>query len=179
MIIGITGKTGSGKGVFSRHLQEINPNIVHIDLDKIGHLVLTWKETIHELTLEFGEGILNEEGVIDRKKLAERAFATGVGTRTLQWITWPKILAHVKELMSDETKDYILDGVKLMEAPEIKRICQHLYLIKAPVEIRRVRIMERDHITEEQWLAREDRSPKYQEIEFDFVIINNGRHRHG
>ena len=41
MIIGICGKSGSGKSTLSKTLTNHYKNIIHLDIDKVGHNVLT------------------------------------------------------------------------------------------------------------------------------------------
>ena len=50
MVIGICGKSGSGKSTFASRLSN---KFYHLDVDKIGHLVLTFDEVKKELVSSF------------------------------------------------------------------------------------------------------------------------------
>lgn len=72
-IIGITGKSGSGKTAFASLLaQKLHCN--YIDVDKIGHMALYRPEILDELCKKFGDGILDENGNLDRKKVGNIVF---------------------------------------------------------------------------------------------------------
>ena len=49
MIIGICGKSGSGKSRLAREIMKLSKNeVVHLDIDKVGHNALTPKEAQEE-----------------------------------------------------------------------------------------------------------------------------------
>ena len=70
MIIGICGKSGCGKSTLSRMFLDRYSNAVHLEIDKVGHYVLTLPEVQEELVKAFGIEVLNE-GKVDRGKIAE------------------------------------------------------------------------------------------------------------
>ena len=55
MIIGICGKSGSGKSTLSKTLTNHYKNIIHLDIDKVGHNVLTIKDVKNELIKRLDE----------------------------------------------------------------------------------------------------------------------------
>ena len=69
MVIGITGPSGAGKGTVSKMLNA--RGFHHIDTDLLAREVVP--ETLPRLVETFGE-ILNEDGTLDRKALAKKAF---------------------------------------------------------------------------------------------------------
>lgn len=72
-IIGITGKSGSGKSTFASLLAK-KLNCIPIDIDKIGHQALYNPDVLTTLTQKFGNGILDNEGKLDRKKIGDIVF---------------------------------------------------------------------------------------------------------
>lgn len=66
-VIGITGKSGSGKTTFASLLAK-KLNCKHIDVDQIGHEALYRPEVLDVLYEKFGTEILDENGNLDRKK---------------------------------------------------------------------------------------------------------------
>lgn len=72
-VIGITGRSGSGKTTFASLLAK-KLNCKHIDIDKIGHLALYRPEVLDILCKKFGTEILDENGNLDRKKMGDIVF---------------------------------------------------------------------------------------------------------
>lgn len=69
-----------------------------VDTDKIGHSILlesTAGNVHNKLVTTFGEGILDEEGVIDRKKLGSIVFEDASLRRKLNQITHPRIVSKM------------------------------------------------------------------------------------
>ena len=99
MIIGICGKSGSGKTTLANQIIENLPTkAVHLDIDKVGHKVLSFPEIKEELKNSFGESIINLNEV-DRKKLGEIVFASRNEMDKLTEITW--------KYMQMEIDDYL------------------------------------------------------------------------
>lgn len=66
-IIGITGKSGSGKTTFASNLSK-ELKYKHIDIDKIGHEALYIPEIIDFLCKKFGTEILDSNRKYRQKK---------------------------------------------------------------------------------------------------------------
>lgn len=85
----IIGGMGAGKSTARKAL--VDAGLPFIDLDKVGHDVLTWDTVKEELVETFGADIMNAEGEVDRKALAHKAFVSPAETRKLNRITVPRI----------------------------------------------------------------------------------------
>jgi dephospho-CoA kinase len=81
MVIGITGPSGAGKGTVSKMLKA--RGFHHIDTDLLAREVIP--ETLPRLVETFGE-ILNEDGTLDRKALAKKAFSSAENTEKLNML---------------------------------------------------------------------------------------------
>ena len=95
----IIGGMGAGKSTARKAL--VDQGLPYIDLDLVGHQVLSWDTVREELKETFGSDIFDEEGTVDRRKLAARAFASPAETRKLNRITLPRI----EELFSDRVDE--------------------------------------------------------------------------
>ena len=74
-LIGLTGPTGSGKSEVSRILAD--RHIPVIDADELARRVVEpGSACLKELVREFSDDILHEDGSLNRRQLARRAFAT-------------------------------------------------------------------------------------------------------
>ena len=95
--VALTGGVACGKSTVARMFAELGAQVV--DADRLVHELYRKGEPVyHELVRHFGEGILREEGEIDRARLATLAFDGGrvaelnaivhpaVGRRQREWI---------------------------------------------------------------------------------------------
>jgi dephospho-CoA kinase len=100
MIVGITGGIGSGKSTVTKIFHKFGYSIV--DADKIARNMLEYgTETYHEAVNCFGQGILYEDGRINRSKLAEIVFNDSEKLAKLNRITHKA----VREIALKEIED--------------------------------------------------------------------------
>lgn len=85
----IIGGMGAGKSMATQALVE--QGVPFIDLDEVGHEVLTRDYVKADLVEAFGDDILDESGEVDRLALAAKAFVDEVHTSLLNSITMPRI----------------------------------------------------------------------------------------
>ncbi|WP_428421806.1 dephospho-CoA kinase [Paraeggerthella hominis] len=102
----IIGGMGAGKSTARKALVE--QGLPNVDLDKVGHDVLLWDTVKAELTDTFGADILGEDGEIDRRALAAKAFVNPAETRKLNRITLPRI----EEAFTDRIAELEQEGHK-------------------------------------------------------------------
>lgn len=169
MIIGICGKSGSGKSTLSNFITEKYDNAIHLDIDKVGHKVLTKREVIEELKICFGNCITINDS-IDRKKLGELVFTSHKKMRKLTDITWKYMQIEIDEfLVENKSKLIILDWLLLPKSKYFE-MCDVKILLDIPCEIRKERVMKRDNITEKDFELRENATYNADENLFDYVI---------
>lgn len=173
MIICICGKSGSGKSTLARILVEkYKNNSIHLDIDKIGHAVLTIDEVKKELIKSFGENIISKNH-IDRKKLGQIVFDSRLEMEKLSDITWKYMQIEIDKIISkNKDKIIILDWLllpisKYFEMSDIK------ILLDIPYEIRKKRATKRDNISNEAFDLREKSSINFNKIDFDYIIKEN------
>lgn len=102
----VIGGMGAGKSTARKAL--VDQGLPYIDLDLVGHQVLSWDTVREELAETFGPDIFDHEGTVDRKKLAAKAFSSPAETRKLNRITLPRI----EELFSDRVDELARAGHK-------------------------------------------------------------------
>lgn len=96
MIIGLTGGIASGKSTVSNYLRELGAYI--IDADQLAHSIIKRDKPAYLKIVEhFGRIILDEDGEINRSRLAEIIFNDYDKKRELEEITHPFILAEIYE----------------------------------------------------------------------------------
>lgn len=142
-IIGLTGGSGCGKSVVAKAATDLG--FKHIDTDELGHNVLLKpNEAYYKLVEEFGEEILNGNGVIDRKKLGNIVFSNSKKLEILNNITHPAITEVVKDMLEDLT---IIDGAVIHLTPEILEMCDVIIAVTNSDDRRIDFICNRDKIS--------------------------------
>ncbi|HIY08219.1 MAG TPA: dephospho-CoA kinase [Firmicutes bacterium] len=178
MIIGLTGQTGAGKSTVSQILRDQGAAIV--DADQVARQVVgCGSGCLAEIALEFGIGVLQADGTLNRRKLGDIVFHDKQKLRRLNQITFPYITREIQETIDrhkrEGTQWIILDAPTLFESGSNK-MCDKVISVIASPELRRNRIMIRDNITEEQ---ADSRIASQHEDEFytqqsDYVLENSG-----
>lgn len=172
MIIGICGKSGCGKSTISESLLKLRKDVIHCNIDNIGHSVLFKQEVKEEMLKQFGNCVFDENS-INRKKLAELVFISRENMQTLSLITWKYIKEEINKIIeNNKDKQIILDWILLSET-EFFDICDIKVLIDTSYEIRKERAIKRDNIKPEDFDLREKASIEYNKSKFDFVIDGN------
>ena len=99
MVIGLTGPSGSGKSAVAACLRE--QGVFVIDCDLVAReVVLPMTPGLSALCATFGNEILQEDGSLNRRKLAEIAFSDPKLTQKLNETIHPFILKRIAELMA-------------------------------------------------------------------------------
>ena len=175
MIIGICGKSGSGKSALANQIIELTNNkAVHLDIDKVGHSVLLLPEIKEELINSFGGSII-KENIIDRKKLGKIVFNSRNEMHKLSDITWKYMQIEIDNFLKvNKDKIIILDWL-LLSISKYFAMCDIKILLDIPYEIRKERAMKRDNITEEAFDLREKASIDFDKNNFDYVINSNDK----
>ena len=172
MIIGLTGPTGAGKSSLSAFAQSIGFKV--IDCDKLARKATEkGTEGLNALVEAFGEGILNADNSLNRKALAEKAFASPQKTELLNKTILPFIIALVeKEIDCDKV---LLDAPTLFESG-VDKLCDKTVAVLADSKIRLQRIKKRDNLSIDAALLRMNagKPDSFYEKKADFIVFNNG-----
>lgn len=169
MLISIVGKSNSGKSYISRTLMNYSKHIHVLDIDKIGHEVLTHEDVILKLVEAFGSSIL-ENGRVVRKRLSKIVFNSSIAMDKLTDITWEAmekiidafILAHEEEIV-------ILDWL-LLPKTKYFNLSDFRILVTASYETRLKRAIIRDNITKEAFDSRDNAGLDFNPNDFTYVI---------
>ena len=169
-IVGLTGPSGTGKTTLTKKASEMG--FFTIDCDKVAHEVVpTLKPQLIEA---FGEDVF-ENGVLNRKKLADKAFINSEETQKLNNITLPAIVAKIKEIIKDSGSLFILlDGATIIESG-INKECSVVISLLCDEAKRIERFKKRDNLTEEQAKRRAGaRKPnEFYEKNSNYLLFND------
>lgn len=176
-IIGLCGMSGSGKGyvcnIFERY------GIPSIDTDAVYRDILkdTDSPCLFELKSAFGDGIIQSDGSLDRKKLADIVFSDGEKLELLNKITHKYIRKKTDELI----EKYKIDGADavIIDAPVLfesgfNKMCDITVCVTCDTETAVRRITERDGISADKAHERLSKQIKPESLRelCDFEIVN-------
>jgi dephospho-CoA kinase len=154
-ILGLTGNIASGKTTVGLMLLELGAT-TYVDADQTVHeLYLPGQPLAARLAQEFGTGILNAEGGVDRARLGELVFGDPEQLRRLEAIVHPAVQSALVERLRTLGPDDIgvLDAVKLVEAGYAP-FCQGVWVVTCPEAVQLRRLMETRGLSEAQAQAR-------------------------
>ncbi len=93
IVVGVTGKYCAGKSTVGEILEE--HGYVQIEVDRLGHeALLAERDRVVEA---FGEAVLDEEGGVDRRVLADVVFSDDAALRRLESIVHPRMVEMTAE----------------------------------------------------------------------------------
>jgi dephospho-CoA kinase len=181
-VIGITGGVGVGKSTVVGILQKHYP-VEYLHCDVIAHEVMEPEGGAYpELIRVFGESILNEDKTVNRSKLYEEAFVKADRVEELNACVHPKVRIAVEQRLAKLRKSGFA-GIALIEAALLieagyKAICDELWYVYAPVELRRERLKANRGYTDEKVdsIMEEQASEALFFKECDFVIYNDSEY---
>ena len=131
LILGVTGQAGSGKSTAAQILQSAYPFTI-IDLDQIGHHILTNPKIKAKLIHQFGPQILDKEQNIDRTKLGSLVFNNPHNLKFLNKLVHPQIKKQTLNILYRSKKHpYLIVGA-LLQKIGLKKYCHYILNIEAP-----------------------------------------------
>jgi len=179
LIVGLTGGVASGKTAVSQALKEEGAYI--IDADQIAReLVRPHTPAWNELVRVFGKAILDVDGSIDRKKLADKVFADPNQRKLLNQILHPLITEEM-DRRTRELGQKNPEAIAVIDAPLLIEVGYHrkvdkLIVVSSTQTQQIERLEERDGISSEEAVRiLSSQMPVEEKAKLaDFVIRNEG-----
>ena len=174
-IIGLTGGSGTGKGTFAALLREKGAGWV--DADAVYRtLCAENREMLAALDAAFG-GVLDQNGALDRPKLASIVFADPEKLKKLNAITLPYIrAASLEEMRAQGDCPFVLYDAPTLFEVGADDLCECIIGVLAGTEVRVQRIMARDVLDETAARARIGAQPDadFYRARCNYIVENNG-----
>ena len=177
-VIGITGGVGSGKSLVANKLKELY-NAELLIADELGHIVTMPGDLGYQKIKErFGEDIIDKEGFIDRKKLADIIFNDDNARKDINAIVHPEVMSYIEKYISErkDKKGYIILETAIMYETGCDKFCDEVWYVYVPADIRIERIKENRGYSYDKSCAiiKKQKSDNYFIERADFVIDNSG-----
>lgn len=178
MIIGLTGSIASGKSTVAKMLQELGFPIV--DADIVARVVVEpGTETLDKIVDVFGKDILVDNGSLNRAKLGDIIFHNPSKRKELNDIMHPAIrqeMLRQRDEWIEKGEKHIIMDIPLLFESRLQHFVEKILVVSVSEETQLARLMERNHLLEEEAKARiASQLPlSVKEKGADAVIYNNG-----
>lgn len=174
--VGITGNIGTGKSTVCRIFESLGVPVYYAD--KEAKKFYLYPEVIRSVKQLFGNSVFDHEDMLIRSALALIVFNDPVKLKQLNAIIHPLVLEDVF-LWADkhaEQKYILYESALLFESGFVKHFDKSI-LVTAPAGLSMQRVLERDHITKAEFLARAKNQMDQSEKEklADLIIPNDER----
>jgi dephospho-CoA kinase len=152
--VGLTGGIASGKSEVSRRLVELGAVLVDADV-LAREAVEAGSEGLAEIVRAFGEGVLTDDGGLDRAALGAIVFADPERRGLLNSIVHPRVRARAAEIVAAAPEDAVVvqDIPLLVETGQAGNF-DVVVVVDAPDDVRIRRLGERNGLSPEEAAAR-------------------------
>lgn len=173
-IIGLTGGIGSGKTTVAHFIEEFGFPVYYSD-DRAKTIVNDNEELKIKIKELLGNEAYDENGLYDRKYVAEKVFNNNDLLQKLNEIIHPAVRIDFEEWVEKQTKYLVFKETALLFELKLNLQCYKSILVTAEDNIRIKRVMDRDGKTyREVESIMEKQMPEKDKIKLaDHVIYNN------
>ena len=180
-VIGLCGRSGSGKGYVCERLEALG--VPCVDTDAVYRRLTSpakkRRALVSELCRAFGKQVVAPDNSLDRSALGEIVFADAAALASLDRIAHKYILAEVRRILARYEKNGV--AIACVDAPLLFESgfdaeCDLTVCVTASEETRLRRIMRRDGIDEQAARRRLASQKSDDELRSlcDAVIVNDG-----
>jgi dephospho-CoA kinase len=179
LLVGLTGGIATGKSTVSAMFRALGAEI--IDADVLAREVVEPGEPAYrEVVAEFGPGVVQADGALDRKKLGAIVFADAARRKRLEQITHPAIRTRFMARLADLTARgfagiVFFDAPVMIESGNYKNM-ERLVVVATDDGTQRTRLRERDGIPADE-IERKigSQMPVAEKAKLaDYVVENSG-----
>lgn len=172
-IIGLTGGIGSGKTTVARFIEEFGFPVYYSD-DRAKTIVNESEDLKVKIKALLGDNAYDDNGLYDRKFVAEKVFSNKEQLHELNEIIHPAVRIDFEEWLKKQTKYLVFKETALLFELKLNRQCYKSLLVTAEDNIRAKRVMDRDGKTyREVEAVMEKQMPEKDKIKLADCIIHN------
>lgn len=177
--VGLTGGIASGKSTVAQLLVEKGAHL--IDFDEISHAVMApegpvWRDVVRH----FGEGILDNDGTIDRRKLGSIVFSDREKLDLLNRLVHPAVFKEwrkrIEAIGKEQPDAIVLSDIPLLIEAGMESMVDLVLLVYVPPEEQIARLVARSGLSPEEAKKRiASQMPIDEKLPIaDIVVRNDG-----
>lgn len=171
-VIGLTGGIGSGKTTVANMFSKLGVPVYIADIEA-KNLTNSSDVIRRELIQLLGEETYSK-GTLNRKYVADKIFNDKALLETVNSIIHPKVAAHFKNWISNQTSAYVLQEAAILFENDSYHKFDKIILVTAPKDLRIARVVARDNASKSEIEQRMNNqwSDERKEKLADFIIEN-------
>jgi dephospho-CoA kinase len=143
LIIGIAGKTGSGKSTAAVYIKDNLGNALVIDVDKVAKDIYRIDPEVCAKISKGFSGCVSDKGKIDFSALAKKVFSDPHELEKLNRLMFPRIKKRVKEIIKDNPANILIIDAAVLFESGLDILCDYIVLVRAPKN-KRLALLELD-----------------------------------
>jgi dephospho-CoA kinase len=171
--IGITGGMGCGKTTVVTEFERLGvPAFV---ADKVGGAYYDDASFLAEVHNALGDGVLDAEGRVDKKRIAAIVFSDKEALAKLNALVHPRVMVDFDAFCRQHAdKTYVLFESAILYDYGLERYMDKVICVYLSLDERLARLRERDHAADNVLLARIHNQLPAEEMmrRADYVILN-------
>lgn len=141
--IGLTGGIASGKSLVADSFHDLGVPV--IDTDIIAReVVRPGQPALDEIRTRFGEGVLDDDGELDRAAMRELIFSDQGARHDLEAILHPRIGAETRRQADSAGGDYQIIVVPLLVGSPLTQFVDRILVVDCEEETQIQRLLARD-----------------------------------
>lgn len=178
IIVGLTGGIASGKSTVSNMLKAMEMTVIDADVE--SRLAVEIGEPAYrQIIAEFGRNVIQQDGAIDRIKLASVIFHDEQKRQLLNQIVHPEVRKRMnrqKEAAIARGEKIVFLDIPLLFESQLTDMVDKTILVYVDLDVQLKRLVERNNLTMEEAEARIHSQMSLSEKVHlaDKVINNNG-----
>jgi len=172
--IGLTGNIGSGKTTVCRVFEILGVPVYYADLR--ARAIMEESVVVEQVAVAFGKEVLDENRRLQRKALAAMVFSNREKLERLNAIVHPLVREDYRQWVAAQHKRaYVMQEAAILFETGMAASFDKVIVVAAPLELRIVRVQQRDGVSREEVLRRAASQFDEQVLigKADFVIHND------
>jgi dephospho-CoA kinase len=171
--IGLTGGIGSGKTTVANIFEVLGIPVYYAD-DAAKKLMDEDENVKTAITSNFSEEAYRE-GRLNRKYISDIVFKNSNKLALLNSIVHPATIKDAGDWMQNQKAPYVIKEAALLFESGSNKKLDYIVGVKAPLDLRILRAVERDNVSREEILSRMNKQMNEEKklSLCDFIIIND------